>query len=577
VSATVRSLRLAILCSFNLELIARNLETALDGRGFATKLYFSSYGQWETDALNPASELYQFAPDIVLLFAEFSDLVPPLASDSTFLLKEEAEKVGERAWQRVEMVVKQLLHNLSPQTVIFCQNTIFAPVSPLGLLEGNAGYSLTYATEVFNRYLRDRAQTEPRLLLFDYANLVAGHGWKTWYDHRLWHLGRIRLARTGLNILAQQYARYIAALFTPRRKCLVLDLDNTLWGGVIGEDGLLGIQLGHEGIGLAYREFQMAALALSQRGIILAVCTKNNPNDALTVLREHPDTILRPEHFACMEINWEPKPENMRRIAQKLNIGLDSLVFWDDNPVEREIVSHQLPEVLVVDVPDDPSDYAAHLLEVECFDILSLTDEDRRRGQMYRQQAQRELEQSQSGSLEEFYSSQEIVVTIQEASDFALSRIAQLTQRTNQFNFTTRRYSENEVQALAGDRNYQLYSLQLQDKFGDLGIVGTAIVRQELGYWHLDNFLMSCRALGRSVENAFLAYLVGQAADNKADLVGYFKPTQKNAPARGFLAKHGIELPEIWQDEIWEFKIPTGSIQQPSWIKIITESEDVRV
>lgn len=580
-SATARSLRLAILCSFNLELIARNIEAALSQCGFATKLYFSSYGQWEPDALNPASELYQFAPDIVLLFAEFSDLVPPLASESTFLLEEEAEKVGERAWQRVEMVAKQLLHNLPSQTLILCHNTIFAPVSSLGLLEGNGGYSLTSATEVFNRLLRDRCKTEPRLLLFDYANLVAKHGWKTWYDHRLWHLGRIRLARTGLNILAQQYARYIAALLTPRRKCLVLDLDNTLWGGVIGEDGLLGIQLGHEGIGLAYREFQMAALALSQRGIILALCTKNNLNDALTVLREHPDTILRPENFACMEINWEPKPENLRRIAQKLNIGLDSLVFWDDNPVEREIVSHQLPEVLVVNVPDDPSDYTAHLLEVECFDILSLTAEDRRRSEMYRQQAQRELyveqSQTQSGSLEDFYSSQEIVVTVREASDFALPRIAQLTQRTNQFNFTTRRYSENEVQALASDRNYRLYSLQLKDRFGDLGIVGAAIVRQELGYWHLDNFLMSCRALGRSVEDAFLAYLVEQAEDNKVQLVGYFRPTQKNAPARGFLAKHGIELPENGQDEIWEFRMPMESIKQPSWIKIITESEDVRV
>lgn len=577
-SATIRSLRLAILCSFNLELIARNLEVTLNQRGFATHLYFSGYGQWETDALNPASELYQFAPDIVVLFAEFSDLVPPLACESNSLLEKEAQELGKRAWQKVEMVVKQLLHNLPSQTVILCHNAIFAPVSPLGLLEGNAGYSITRTTEEFNRHLRDRCKTEPRLLMFDYANLVSKHGWKTWYDHRLWHLGRIRLARTGLNILAQQYARYIAALLTPRRKCLVLDLDNTLWGGVIGEDGLSGIQVGHEKIGLAYREFQMAALALSQRGIILAVCTKNNPNDALTVLREHPDTVLRPEHFACMEINWEPKPENMRRIAQKLNIGLDSLVFWDDSPVEREIVSHQLPEVLVVDVPDDPSDYAVHLLELECFDTLSLTDEDRRRGEMYRQQAQREIYfESPSGSLEDFYSSLDIVVTIREASDFALPRIAQLTQRTNQFNFTTRRYSENEVQALAGDRNYRLYSLQLKDRFGDLGIVGAAIVRQESGYWHVENFLMSCRALGRSVEHAFLAYLVGQAEDRGAELVGYFRSTQKNEPSRAFLAKHGLEPPEKWQDEFWEFKVPIASLEKPSWITIITESEDVRV
>ncbi|MUG92013.1 HAD-IIIC family phosphatase [Scytonema sp. UIC 10036] len=574
-SVTIRSLRLAILCSFNLELIARKLEATLNQRGFDIKLYFSGYGQWEANALNPSSELYQFAPDIVVLFAEFSDLIP---SDSV-LLSEEAEKVGEKAWQRSETVVSHLLHNLPPQSIVLCHNTIVSSVTPLGLLEGNAGYCLNIAAETFNRKLRDRCKTESRLLLFDYATLVAKHGWQTWCDRRLWHLGRIRLARTGLNLLANEYTRYIAALFTPSRKCLVLDLDNTLWGGVIGEDGLLGIQLGHEGIGLAYREFQMAALALSQRGVILAVCSKNNPDDAMAVLREHPDTILHPEHFACMEINWEPKPENLRRIAKKLNIGLDSLVFWDDSPVEREIVSHQLPEVLVVDVPDDPSDYVAQLLELECFDTLSVTDEDRRRGEMYRQQVQREiyLEQNQSASLEEFYSSLEIVVTIREASDFALPRIAQLSQRTNQFNFTTRRYSENEVQALATNPNYRLYSLQLQDKFGDLGIVGAAIIREELGCWELENFLMSCRALGRSVEDAFFAYLVDKAEQDGARLTGCFRPTQKNAPTRGFLSKYGLEPPEDWQGESWEFKMPISLLQQPSWIKILEAKADVRI
>jgi FkbH-like protein len=576
-SNTVRSLRLAILCSFNLELIARNLETTLNQLGFASKLYFSSYGQWEADALNPSSELYRFAPNIVLLFPDFSDLVQLLASDSTLLSEAEAQKVGEMAWQRVEIVATQLLNNLPSQSIILCHNVITAPTTPLGLLEGNAGYSLNCATEEFNRNLRHLCHTQLRVLMFDYANLIAKHGWKASYDHRLWHLGRIRLARTGLNLLTQQYARYISALLTPRRKCLVLDLDNTLWGGVIGEDGLLGIQLGHESIGLAYREFQMAALALSQRGIILAVCSKNNPNEALTVLRNHPDTILRPEHFACMEINWHAKTENLRRIAQKLNIGLDSLVFWDDSPVEREIVSHQLPEVLVVDVPDDPSDYAIHLLDLECFDTLSLTEDDSRRSQMYRQQAQRELyfEQSQSDSLEKLYSSLDIVVTISQASDFALPRIAQLTQRTNQFNFTTRRYSNSEVQALASDSNYRLYSLQLQDKFGDVGIVGAAIIRQELGYWHLENFLMSCRALGRSVEDTFLAYLVSKAKGNGTQLTGYFRPTQKNAPVLALLAKYGLEPPQHWQGEIWEFKVPISSVEQVSWIKIIEEQIDV--
>lgn len=568
-----RPLRLAILCSFNLELIQRDLETMLHQRGFDSKLYFSSYDQWEPEAFNLSSTLYHFAPNVVILFADFADLIPLLSSNSAILSEEEAQKAGEQAWQRVERVVKQLLNNLPPQTVILCHNVAVSSVSPLGLLEGNAGYSVNCAAEVFNCNLRHYCKTESQLVLFDYASYVSQYGWKTWHDSRLWHIGRIRLARTALNLLAHHYVRYIAALYTPRRKCLVLDLDNTLWGGVIGEDGSAGIQIGHEKVGLAYREFQMAALALSQRGIILAIASKNNPDDALTILKEHPDMVLRPEHFACIEVNWEVKSENLRQIAKKLNIGLDSLVFWDDSPVEREVVSQQLPEVLVVDVPDDPSDYATHLLQLDCFDALTLTDEDRRRSEMYRQQTQRDdyFEQSQSTSLEDFYSSLEIVVTIREADNFALPRIAQLTQRTNQFNFTTRRYSENEIQGLATDPNYRLYSLQLKDRFGDLGVVGAAIIRDETSHWHLDNCLMSCRALGRTVEDAFLAYLARQATSNSAELIGYFSQTEKNAPAHTFLKKYGFAPPANWQDKTWKFVIPMSLTVEPSWIKIITE------
>jgi FkbH-like protein len=566
-------LKVAILCSFNLELIARSLTALLKEKGFKPEFYFCGYGQWETDALNPSSGLYQFKPDLVFLFLEFSDLF-----SSGLLSETEAHALGESTWSRVEIITHRLLETLSPQTFILCHNLLVNPVTPLRLLEGNAGYSLTSAAEAFNRNLRDRTAQNPRLLMVDYASLVVQEGWKTFYDQRLWHLGRIRLSRTGLNLLAQYYLRYICALTTPRRKCLVLDLDNTLWGGVIGEDGLMGIQLGHEGIGLAYREFQMATLALSQRGVILAICSKNNPQDALNVLRDHPDSILRPEHFACLEMNWEPKPENLRQIAQKLNIGLESLVFWDDSPIEREIVGHQLPEVLVVEVPEDVSDYADHLLELDCFDSLSLTQTDLHRAQMYHQQAQRERyqEQSQSDSLEAFYHSLKIVVTIREANDFALPRITQLTQRTNQFNLTTQRYTEPEILAMKGDCNYRLYSLQLQDRFGDLGIVGAAIIHQKKESWTLENLLMSCRALGRSVEDTFLRYLTDQAKNHGTDLYGTFRPTSKNMPARAFLAKYGLAPPEGWNKERWNFVVPLALLEQPTWITI-TESEHAAV
>jgi FkbH-like protein len=572
-----KSLRLAILCSFNLELIARNLETALQPYSIEVQLYFSAYSQWESDAINPGSALYQFAPDMVVVFAEFSDLAPVLTARDAYPTQSEAQNLGESAWLRVEVVLQRLLANLPAQVPIFCHNLQAAPITSLGLLEGNDGYTFSTVAEIFNQKLRDRTTREPRLLLFNYAGFLLQQGWHTCYDARLWHLGRMRFSRTGLKALAASYTQYLTALMTPRRKCLVLDLDNTLWGGVIGEEGLLGIQLGHEGVGLAYREFQMAALALSRRGVILATCSKNNIQDALTVLRDHPDTVLRPEDFACLEINWATKPENLRRIAETLNIGVDSLVFWDDSPIERDLVRHELPEVLVVEVPDDPSEYAAHLLELHCFDTLSLTTEDQQRQQMYYQQVQRNryLEQIPSDTLEDFYTSLDIKVIIATANPFTLPRIAQLTQRTNQFNFTARRYSEQDIQGIASDRQNQLYTLQVQDRFGDLGIVGAAIIHCDGPQWILDNLLISCRALGRSVEDAFLSYLAQQASTHNATLCGAFKPTAKNAPALAFLKKYNLAPPVDWQGEDWGFAVPSSLVQQPIWITFSSESANV--
>jgi FkbH-like protein len=383
----------------------------------------------------------------------------------------------------------------------------------------------------------------------------------------------MRLANAALTFLAQRYARYLAALYTPRRKCLVLDLDNTLWGGVIGEDGLGGIELGHSGIGLAYREFQMAILALHQRGVILAIASKNNRDDALAAIKAHPDMILRPEHFAALEIHWQDKAQSIVRISERLNIGLDSLVFWDDNPVERGIVRDQIPDVLVPDVPSDPSEYVRCLVDLPCFDTLTLTAEDQRRGQMYREQAERdsflgETVQGVNGSeLDAYYASLEMVVDISAANDVSIPRIAQLTQRTNQFNLTTRRYSEADVRALSRDHAWRVYTLSLRDRFGDLGLVGAAMVHTQPDAWELDTFLMSCRALGRRVEEAFAAFLVRAAMTDGKPLQGVFVPTKKTAPIQEMLERHGWLREEIPGGE-HQLRVKIAPLDIPSWLRV---------
>jgi FkbH-like protein len=531
--------RIAVLCSFNLDLIQRPLQKALSAAGLSAELYLSGYGQWQADALDPESKLHRFGPSLTFLFLDAEDELPSLTPDGALPTLEGAEPRGRAAWSRAEGAIQTLLARL-PGPVV-CHTMVAPPGSALGLLEGNGGYSHAEAIGTFNGALRAFAAREPRVQVFNYDALVLEHGHARWHDSRVWHLGRMRLASPSLPLLAAAWARHLAALYNPRRKCLVLDLDNTLWGGVLGEDGPGGIQLGHSGIGLAYREFQMAALALASRGVLLAAASKNNVDDVLPVLRDHPDMVLRPEHFACLEIHWQDKPESLRRIAEKLNIGRDSLVFWDDNPLERGMVKSQLPEVLVPEVPEDPSEYAQFLRGLTCFDALTLTKEDRSRGKMYREQVEREsfLAQGTPQSLDDYYASLEMVATIEPATETSIPRIAQLTQRTNQLNLTTRRYTEADLRARAADPSCRVYGLSLRDRFGDLGLIGAAVLQEREGEWELDTFLMSCRALGRRVEEAFATHLAEVAAQTGKPLRGVFLPTKKNAPMRELLERNG--------------------------------------
>ena len=439
----------------------------------------------------------------------------------------------------------------------------------MGTLEGNSGYSTAAALEEFNQRLRRLAETNQHVKLVDYAGFVAHYGQQTVLDDRLWHLGRMRLSRAGLGHLAALYARYLSALLLPRRKCLVLDLDNTLWSGVLGEVGADGITIGQEGVGLAFREFQLALKALAQRGVLLAVASKNNPGDVLEVLERHPEMVLRRNDFACLEIHWNPKSDSLVHIAQQLNVGLESFVFWDDEPREREVVRSQHPEVLVPEVPADPSAYTKAVLALNCFDMLNLTEEDRRRSEMYREETDRQqwLSAPRPGDLAEFYRSLNMVMTIEQPDAFAVSRLAQLTQRTNQFNFTTRRYSEGEIRAKLADPLYGLYVVNLEDRFGKLGVIGAAIVNRKNENWELDTFLMSCRVLGRGAEEAFLTMLAAEAAQASAELRGEFIPTKKNDPARQFLRRLKFEPPGMVSGP-FQFRIEPNQVAVPQWITI---------
>ncbi len=560
--------RIALLCSFNLDLAAKPIVRALAKVGLHSEVYLSGYGQWQSDILNAESGLYVFQPSFTVLFLDAEDVLPSLAEGGGLPTFAGAEAKGLSSWATTHAMIQTLLAKF--QGSVMCHTLVAPPVSPLGLLEGNSGYSHSAAIAVFNRALLEFASKEARIIVFDYESLVLEQGYYRFYDRRLWHLGRMRLSHSAISLLAEAYARYFSAQYTPRKKCLVLDLDNTLWGGVLGEDGQGGIQIGHSGLGLAFREFQLAILALYHRGIILAIASKNSESDALSALREHPDMVLRPEHFATAEIHWNDKPESLRRIAEKLNIGRDSLVFWDDSPMERGMVKSQLPEVLVPDVPADPSEYALFLQRMTCFDVVRLTEEDRHRGQMYKEQAERDsfLSQSAPQSLEDYYASLGMVLQIEPATEQSIARIAQLTQKTNQLNLTTKRYTEADIRAKSNDSSHKVYGLSLHDRFGDLGLIGAAILEEHPSHVELDTFLMSCRALGRRVEESFASFLANVAARSNKPLLGEFLPTKKNAPMKDLLTRNGWLL-ESREEASMHHKVAIVALTIPSWIKIV--------
>jgi FkbH-like protein len=537
-------LRIAILANWTSDFIQEPLTKALDRRGFQPIFWIASFDQYRQVILTDNSELYRFEPAIVILNLDGQDLFRDVLRNPFDVSPEERQALAsERASETAGLVT--LLSARIPGAGVLLNTIFFPPLHSVLGLEFNSEYSLSEIPYLYNEHLARQVAAHPAISIVDIASLALLLGYERWYDPRMWYLARMRAGRKAIEGMAQRYAAVIGSRLGQIRKCLVLDLDNTLWGGIVGEDGPGGIVLGDEGVGLAYAEFQDEILNLRRKGILLAICSKNNGADALEAIRSHPAMRLREEHFAAIRINWEDKATNLRSISAELNIGLDSVVFLDDNPVERSWVREALPAVHVPEWPKDPSEYKTALLElaIEDFFQLALTDEDRRRTDMYRAQTERQRMAESSTTIDEFYRSLRMQLTIGTADSLTIPRIAQLTQKTNQFNLTTRRYTVPEITELARNPGAVVYWLSLSDKFGSSGIVGVMILRQRpepehADIWLIDTFLLSCRVLGRGVERAFIAFACEDLKRRGAHkLLGEYRPTAKNAIVAWYLRR----------------------------------------
>jgi FkbH-like protein len=383
------------------------------------------------------------------------------------------------------------------------------------------------------------------MMLLDIAHWSAIQGLPPWYDPTRWHHAKQLIAPTAAVFYGDLVGRLLAAMRGLSAKCLVLDLDNTLWGGVIGDDGLDGIVLGQgSGAGEAFIAFQAYAKLLSQRGVILAVCSKNTHEIAEAAFLEHPDMVLKREDIAVFVANWNDKPSNLREIARSLNIGIDSLVFFDDNPAEREIVRQTLPEVAVPEAPEDAAHFVACLAEAGYFEAIAFTEEDRARAEQYRANSERSQAMQSGTDMESFLASLDMKMTVAPFTAVDLPRITQLTNKSNQFNLTTRRYTQDQMAAFAASESAVTLSFRLVDKFGDNGLIGVLIAlpdTENATILRIDTWLMSCRVLGRQVEAETINQLCRIAKDRGfTAIAGDYIPTPKNALVRDIYARMGF-------------------------------------
>jgi FkbH-like protein len=560
--------KLAILRSFTVEPIVPLLRAEAFAYGIDLEVHVGDFSTYVQDMLDSQSSLYRFAPNAVVLAVRADQAAPELWHDFADLAPEAAQQAAERVVRSYEQWIAAFRKHSQAALIV---HSLERPSSPsLGILDDQSEAGQSGLIRQINRELRRITAGFHGVYVLDYDALVARHGSEHWHDERKWLTARLPIAARHLLHMARDWMRFIVPLSGRTAKVLVVDLDNTLWGGVIGEDGMTGIKVGPEYPGAAYQALHRALLHLSRKGILLAVCSKNNLDDAMEALEKHPGMLVRPKHFAAIRINWTDKAQNLREIAEELNVGIDALAFLDDNPFEREQVRAALPEVTVIDLGKNSLEYASAVRNCAAFERLTLSSEDQQRTAMYAAQKQRAGAEQNFQSKEDFFRFLEQEAELEPVSDLTLARISQLTQKTSQFNLTTRRYTEPQIADMAKKPDWQIFSIRVRDRFGDHGLVGVAIAHDEGEQCEVDTFLLSCRVIGRTVETALLAHLAESAVQRGCKrLVGWFLPTKKNAPARDFYLQHGFNRQEAnGTGSLWTLDLKSSTLRCPDWIKL---------
>ena len=518
----------------------QHLATALRGYGVSAgirlNVFDADYDQIDAQVMAPDSELYRFAPQGVLL-----QMCTEKLQEAFYDCPPEARaSFAEDTYARIRQIWSRIGSRI-PATVLQC-NFPLIDDGVFGQFGNKTEQSFLFQQRKLNYLLMQGCQEAKNTFLIDLDALQTALGRSTFADPKLYYVAKMPISLAALPAAAKLVVDVVRSLQGAVKKCLVLDLDNTLWGGVIGDDGLSGIQIGELGTGHAFSDFQKWLKELKNRGILLTVCSKNNEDTAKEPFEKHPEMVLRLEDFSMFVANWEDKARNIRTIQQALNIGMDSMVFLDDNPFERELVRTMIPEITVPELPEDPALYLQYLRGLDLFETASYSREDAGRTEQYREKAQRAAFEAAFQSYDDYLEALQMRASAAAFDPFHYPRIAQLTQRSNQINLRTVRYTEAEIEALAQDDSRIGLYFTLKDKFGDHGLISVVVLeKQPEDTLFISEWLMSCRVLKRGMEEFIVDKILSVAAQQGfRRVVGEYIPTPKNAMVKDLYEQLGF-------------------------------------
>lgn len=558
--------RVAILGGSTTADVKDMLELFLLSAGIKPAFYESEYNKFYEDAVFGNPKLDAFQPELVIVWTSFVNLLQvPQVQDKS----EDVEAKLMADYSRLQQVWESLAQRYGAAII---QNNVEIPyMRPMGSLDAALPQGIRHYVEALNERIAAYAQTHAGFYVHDLHYVAAQIGLARFHNRFQYYGFKFAVNYDVVPEVAASLAHLVGAILGKTKKCLVLDLDNTLWGGVIGDDGVENIQLGHETPAAeAYTEFQRYVLELKQRGVILAICSKNDEDVAKSGLK-HPDSVLAVEDFVAFHANWEPKDINIRAIAKEINIGLDSLVFLDDNPAEREIVRQSLPEVAVPEI--DVQDVFSYIRVIEgnaYFEPAALSADDFKRSETYMANKERAELATSAASYDEYLQSLSMQAEIAPFVSIYFDRIAQLTGKTNQFNLTTRRYTRADIERMAAEEQYVTLYGRLSDRFGDNGLIAVTIAEQKGQALHILLWLMSCRVLKRGMEQVMLDALVAKAqARGITEIYGYYYPTKKNKMVAGLYESFGFEKESEAEDgsTVWKLVVD-GYQKQGKFIKV---------